>query len=134
MQFKKFGRCNSGKADSTLRSSQAVPHPSTDRALSRLTSEVERDPVHSTWYGRQRKHCSVTYHPGPSKKQSFVGKRVRSSLPGAAAHWTRYLSGKPCVAGSNLPAPAVLNEIFVFFAGAEKNEKLGRGNTLGLRY
>ena len=42
------------KADSTLRSSQAVPHPSTDRALSRLTSEVERDPVHSTWYGRQQ--------------------------------------------------------------------------------
>ena len=45
------------KADSTLRSSQAVPHPSTDRALSRLTSEVERDPVHSTWYGRQRMYC-----------------------------------------------------------------------------
>ena len=45
----------SKKADSTLRSSQAVPHPSTDRALRHLTSEVERDPVHSTWYGRQRK-------------------------------------------------------------------------------
>ena len=29
------------KADSTLRSSQAVPHPSTDRALCRLTSEVK---------------------------------------------------------------------------------------------
>ena len=42
------------KADSTLRSSQAVPHPSTDRALRRLTSEVRRDPVHSTWYGRLR--------------------------------------------------------------------------------
>ena len=42
------------KADSTLRSSQAVPHPSTNRALCRLTSEVERDPVHSTRYGRQR--------------------------------------------------------------------------------
>ena len=42
------------KADSTLRSSRAVPHPSTNRALRRLTSEVERDPVHSTRYGRQR--------------------------------------------------------------------------------
>ena len=42
------------KADSTLRSSQAVPHPSTNRALCRLTSEVRRDPVHSTRYGRQR--------------------------------------------------------------------------------
>ena len=43
-----------GKADSTLRSSQAVPHPSTNRALCRLTSEVRRDPVHSTRHGRQR--------------------------------------------------------------------------------
>ena len=42
------------KADSTPRSSQAVPHPSTNRALSRLTSEVGRDLVHSTRYGRQR--------------------------------------------------------------------------------
>ena len=42
------------KADSTQRSSQAVPHPSTNRALCRLTSEVRRDPVHSTRYGRQR--------------------------------------------------------------------------------
>ena len=42
------------KADSTRRSSQAVPHPSTNRALRRLTSEVGRDPVHSTRYGRQR--------------------------------------------------------------------------------
>ena len=40
--------CRSTKADSTLRSSQVVPHPSTNRALSRLTSEVRRDPVHST--------------------------------------------------------------------------------------
>ena len=43
------------KAGSTLRSSQAVPHPSTNRALCRLTSEVRRDPVHSTRYGRQQK-------------------------------------------------------------------------------
>ena len=51
------------KADSTLRASRAVPHPSTDRALCRLTSEVRRDPVHSTRYGRQRKrtehHCET---------------------------------------------------------------------------
>ena len=43
------------KADSTRRSSRAVPHPSTNRALRRLTSEVRRDPVYSTRYGRQRK-------------------------------------------------------------------------------
>ena len=45
---------NGAKADSTLRSSQAVPHPSTNRALCCLTSEVKRDPVHSTRYGRRR--------------------------------------------------------------------------------
>ena len=49
--------CRRYKADSTLRSSQAVPHPSTDRALSRLTSEVERDPVRSTWHGSQETYC-----------------------------------------------------------------------------
>ena len=43
------------KADSTLRTSQAVPHPSTIRALSCLTLEVKRDPVHSTRYGRQQR-------------------------------------------------------------------------------
>ena len=42
------------KASSTLRSSRAVPHPSTNRALRRLTSEFGRDPVHSTRYGRWR--------------------------------------------------------------------------------
>jgi hypothetical protein len=42
------------KADSTLSCSRAVPHPSTNRALRRLTSEVRKDPVHSTRYGRQR--------------------------------------------------------------------------------
>ena len=50
MSFSKGQR----KADSTLRTSRAVPHPSTNRALCRLSSEVERDPVHSTRYGRQR--------------------------------------------------------------------------------
>ena len=42
------------KGDSILRTSQAVPNLSTNRALRRLTSEVRRDPVHSTRYGRQR--------------------------------------------------------------------------------
>ena len=42
------------KADSTRKCSQVVPHPSTNWALRRLTSEVRRDPVHSTRYGRQQ--------------------------------------------------------------------------------
>lgn len=36
------------KAVSTRRGSQAVPDPSTNRALRRLTSEFGRDPVFST--------------------------------------------------------------------------------------
>ena len=51
------------KADSTLRSSRAVPHPSTNRALRRLTSEVRRDPVHSTRYGRQRNYPIASSQP-----------------------------------------------------------------------
>ena len=51
-----------GKAGSTRGCSQAVPHPSTNRALCRLTSEVRRDPVHSTRYGRQRKYHYTHRH------------------------------------------------------------------------
>ena len=57
---------------STLRSSRVVPHPSTDRALRRLTSEVGRDPVHSTRYGRQRTCCipNAASLGGPSYQAS----------------------------------------------------------------
>ena len=40
------------KANSTLRASRAVPHPSTDRAFHRLTSEFRWDRVYSMKYGR----------------------------------------------------------------------------------
>ena len=50
------------KADSTLRSSQAVPHPSTNRALRRLTLEVGRDPAHLARYGRQRMSICFVHH------------------------------------------------------------------------
>ena len=40
-------------ADNT-RDSQAVPHPSTNRAQRCLTWQIGRDAVLSTWYGRQR--------------------------------------------------------------------------------
>ena len=49
------------KAGSTLKSSRAVPHPSTNRALRRLISEVGREPVHSMRYGRQRAHFSDSF-------------------------------------------------------------------------
>ena len=79
------------KADSTLRSSRAVPHPSANRALRRLTSEVRRDPVHKTRYGRRRILSSLNIHfgvPGhigniPFSKCSPVPQQ-RSTM--AAAH------------------------------------------------
>ena len=43
------------KASGTRRASQAVPHPSTSRALRCLTSEFGWDRVHSSQYGRWRK-------------------------------------------------------------------------------
>ena len=61
------------KADSTLRSSQAVPHPSTNRALCCLTSEVERDPVHSTRYGRRRKYATAhAYNSGQKEPRCAI--------------------------------------------------------------
>jgi hypothetical protein len=65
------------KADSTLRTSRAVPHPSTNRARCRLTSEVERDPVHSTRYGRQRENMEQPVIPEASQasKHCFVSRR-----------------------------------------------------------
>ena len=42
--------CKSAKVYST-RYSQAVTHPSTDRARRCLTSVIRREPVFSTWYG-----------------------------------------------------------------------------------
>ena len=63
------------KADSTLRSSQAVPCPSTDRALRCLTSDVKRDPVHSTRYGRrQNVWLGICRHQGSAI--TFVCKIV----------------------------------------------------------
>ena len=77
------------KADSTLRTSQAVPHPSTIRALCHLTSEVERDPVHLTWYGRQRKYffkffCVLFAHASTSVKILTLlpgNREVPGSIP-----------------------------------------------------
>ena len=59
-------------ADSTLRSSQAVPHPSTNRALRHLTSEFRRDPVHWTRYGRQRRDIFGSLSPTYSLSRSIL--------------------------------------------------------------
>ncbi|GBP70338.1 hypothetical protein EVAR_48265_1 [Eumeta japonica] len=46
-------RIRQQKANIT-RCSQAVTHPSTDRARRCLTSVIGREPVYSAWYGRWR--------------------------------------------------------------------------------
>ena len=93
------------KASSTLRSSRAVPHPSTNRALRRLTSEFGRDPVHSTRYGRWREG-KVTFKDarappwrircfwdpwqmGGSLLPGLALRRRRGPLPVRFAAWTQ---------------------------------------------
>ena len=65
------------KAGSTRGCSQAVPHPSTNRALCRLTSEVRRDPVCSTRYGRQRRHMQPVHliHPLRAPGHTVMGRQ-----------------------------------------------------------
>ena len=75
------------KADSTRRSSRAVPHPSTNRALRRLTSEVRRDPVYSTRYGRQQQ-CWEERRSATLRRGNLPRRRERhkdmSTLPNCA--------------------------------------------------
>ena len=88
------------KAGSTLGSSRAVPHPSTNRALRRLTSEVRRDPVHSTRYGRQRKTSGrsvlidASCHPAAIHSGSRCRCSPHSSRPRALPGWRRTAPGK----------------------------------------
>ena len=42
--------------------SQAVTHPSTNRALRCFTSVIGRELVRSTWYGRWRKQALISYY------------------------------------------------------------------------
>ena len=84
------------KADSTLRSSQAVPHPSTDRALRCLTSEVKRDPVHSTRYGRRRQISDLRL------SSPFLANPQSSSLAKASGHC------RPWQAGETRPSQRVV--------------------------
>ena len=95
-----------GKADSTLRSSRAVPHPSTNRALCRLTSEVGRDPVHSTRYGRQRQQRRLSTHAKPHCTMCtcnfiFRGRLARrAAFPGMLQEcWEYPISCRPAGIG-----------------------------------
>lgn len=47
------------KNANSTRGSQAVTHPSTNRARRCLTSVIGREPVYSTWYGRWRESGEI---------------------------------------------------------------------------
>ena len=64
--------------------SQAVPHPSTNQAQRCLTSQIGRDAVCSTWYGRRQflgdkvdlKHGQVAYFAGIATWTQRTGKSL----------------------------------------------------------
>ena len=60
------------------RDSQAVTHPSTNRARRCLTSVIRREPVYSTWYGRRQRGKSKTRSGSTIGK--FLGSIVVSIL------------------------------------------------------
>ena len=84
------------KAGSTLRSSRAVPHPSTNRALRRLTSEVGRGPVHSTRYGRQRRTTQHNASKGRTDQphDTHTGDTLRTTRSARCAPGTRPAQGR----------------------------------------
>jgi hypothetical protein len=71
-QFLLVMAAKSKKANGTRRTSQAVPHPSTIRALRCLTSEFGWDRVHSAQYGRWRK---------PRVARRLLGLFLKTSRP-----------------------------------------------------
>ena len=102
-------RCKKQKADSTLRSSQAVPHPSTGRALCRLTSEVRRDPVHSTRYGRQRDLLPSANTCGRKAWSGTPGNREwHAEGFGFDARCCCLSRGREPISGVGLPQPGEL--------------------------
>jgi hypothetical protein len=65
------------------RYSQAVTHPSTNRARRCLTSVIGREPVLSTWYGRRRQPAPTSADPPhPTATQASLHARLRASLLG----------------------------------------------------
>ena len=46
----------------TIGNSYAVTHPSTNQSRRCLTSEIGRDRVHSTWYGRKPVFLNILCH------------------------------------------------------------------------
>ena len=71
------------RVSSTLRPSRAVPHPSTNRALRRLTSEFGRDPVHS--------QARFKGSPPPKNRPQIEAKSMKNHV---RAHPGQHLAAK----------------------------------------
>ena len=103
------------KANSTLRASRAVPHPSTDRAFRRLTSEFGWDRVYSTKYGRWRKHLAKrvqdqAQRPIGNSKSSNLETAEKNGCANASPLWnlepkSATVTAQGCIAD---PTPARL--------------------------
>ena len=103
------------KANSTLRASRAVPHPSTDRAFRRLTSEFGWDRVYSTKYGRWRKHLAKrvqdqAQRPIGNSKSSDLETAEKNGCANAPPLWnlepkSATVTAQECIAD---PTPARL--------------------------
>ena len=73
-QKKKSKKSQNSKVYST-RYSQAVSHPSTNRARHCLTSVIGREPVYSTWCGRRRNEIGI------SQSYTFEGFNIIPVVP-----------------------------------------------------
>ena len=82
------------KVNGTRRASQAVPHPSTDRAFGCLTSEFRWDRVYSTEYGRWRKGTATNWLPPGGEASRLFALRAR--LCGAVGgRWSSLCQRQP---------------------------------------
>ena len=103
------------------RYSQAVTHPSTNRARRCLTSVIGREPVLSTWYGRRRLAYFIMcfyYAPSPLVRRRYCPMQILcSSFLSARHNWRAHISdvlsvkmmltwsmGSRCTTGACLPA------------------------------
>ena len=93
-----MSKISRAKADSTLRSSRAVPHPSTNRALCRLTSEVRRDPVFSAtvWPSAKAMH-SLTIIEESHYQHRHFGKKLFTLLDLCVSSLRRGLDNLLCI-------------------------------------
>ena len=74
------------------RCSQAVSHLSTDRARRSLSSEIERDREHSTWYGRRREMSKIYHWRRKPYEYISISNGIQKIITGALGRTFSLLS------------------------------------------